>query len=41
MNRNARRTLENCAAGNVELTTEDLAELRQAMMVNPVLGTRY
>jgi hypothetical protein len=41
MNRNARRTLENCAAGNIELTTEDLAELKQAMTVNPVRGTRY
>ncbi|KAI0278343.1 aldo/keto reductase [Russula aff. rugulosa BPL654] len=38
---NARRTLENCAAGDVELTTEDLEELRQAMTVNPVHGTRY
>ena len=41
INRNARRTLENCAAGNFELTTEDLAELSQAMTVNPVRGTRY
>jgi len=38
---NARRTLENCAAGNVELTTEDLAELSEAMTVNTVRGTRY
>ncbi|KAF8504312.1 aldo/keto reductase [Russula emetica] len=38
---NARRTLENCAAGNVELTTEDLVELRQAMTDNTVRGTRY
>ena len=41
INRNARRTLENCAAGNVELTTEDLAELREAMTANTVRGTRY
>jgi hypothetical protein len=41
VNRNARRTLENCEAGNVELTTEDLAELKHAMTVNTVRGTRY
>ncbi|KAH9994619.1 aldo/keto reductase [Russula vinacea] len=38
---NARRTVENCAAGNIELTTEDLAEIKHAMTVNTVRGTRY
>jgi len=38
---NFKRTLENCAAGNIELTAEDLAEIRNAMTVNTVRGTRY
>ncbi|KAH9991960.1 aldo/keto reductase [Russula compacta] len=38
---NVKRTLENCAAGDIELTAEDLAEIRHAMTVNSVRGTRY
>ncbi|KAI0288299.1 aldo/keto reductase [Russula brevipes] len=38
---NVKRTLENCAAGDVELTAEDLAGIRHAMTVNTVRGTRY
>jgi hypothetical protein len=41
VNRNARRTIENCAAGEIELTTEDLAEIKHAMTINTVHGTRY
>lgn len=40
-NSNARRTIENCAAGEVELTAEDIADIKQAMTVNTVRGTRY
>jgi len=38
---NARRTIENCAAGDIELTAGDLADIKQAMTVNTVQGTRY
>jgi len=37
----AKRTLENCAASNIELTAEDLAKISHAMAVNTVRGTRY
>jgi hypothetical protein len=39
--RNATRTLENCAAANLELTADDLAKINHAMAVNSVRGTRY
>jgi len=38
---NAQRTLENCAAANIELTAEDLAKISHAMTINTVRGTRY
>ncbi|KAI0300082.1 aldo/keto reductase [Multifurca ochricompacta] len=38
---NARRTVDNCAAGNIELTAEDLADIKHAMTINSVRGTRY
>ncbi|KAH9975253.1 aldo/keto reductase [Lactifluus volemus] len=38
---NAKRTIENCAAGDIELTAEELAEIKQAMAVNTVRGARY
>ncbi|KAI0247401.1 aldo/keto reductase [Lactifluus subvellereus] len=38
---NANRTIENCAAGEIELTAEDLAEINHAMTANTVRGTRY
>lgn len=40
-NSNARRTIENCAAGDIELTVEDLADIKQAMTANTIRGTRY
>lgn len=40
-NSNARRTIENCAAGDIEVTDDDLADIKQAMTVNTVRGTRY
>lgn len=38
---NPRRTIENCAAGDIELTAEDVADIKQAMTANSVRGTRY
>ena len=40
-NSNARRTIENCAAGDIDLTAEDVADIKQAMTANTVRGTRY
>jgi len=39
--RNAKRTLENLAAGEVELSTEDLAEIAQLLEKYPRKGARY
>ena len=39
--RNAKRTLENLSAGNVELLTEDLAEIAQLLEKFPRKGARY
>ncbi|KAI0260769.1 aldo/keto reductase [Gloeopeniophorella convolvens] len=38
---NAKRTIENCAAGTIELTEQDLADIKHAMAANTVRGTRY
>jgi len=38
---NAKRTLENLSAGNVELSTEDLAEIAQLLEKYPRKGARY
>ena len=39
--RNAKRTLENLSAGDVELSTEDLAEIAQLLEKYPRKGARY
>jgi len=39
--RNVKRTLENLSAGNVELLTEDLAEIAQLLEKYPRMGARY
>ena len=39
--RNAKRTLENLAAAEVELSTEDLAEIAQLLEKYPRKGSRY
>ena len=39
--RNAKRTLENLSAGDVELYSEDLAEIAQLMEKYPRKGARY
>ena len=39
--RNAKRTLENLAAGDVELSEEDLAEIAQLLEQYPRKGARY
>ena len=39
--RNVKRTLENLSAGEVELSTEDLAEIGQLMEKYPRKGARY
>ena len=39
--RNAKRTLENLSAGDVELSTEDLAEIAQLLEKFPRKGARY
>ncbi len=36
-----RRTIENCAAGNIELAPEDLADIKHVIAINSVRGTRY
>jgi pyridoxine 4-dehydrogenase len=38
---NAKRTLENLQAGDVELSAEDLAEIGQVLETNPIKGGRY
>jgi len=38
---NAKRTLENLSAGDVELSSEDLAEIAQLMEKYPRKGARY
>ena len=39
--RSAKRTLENLAGGDVELSTEDLAEIAQLLEKYPRKGARY
>ena len=39
--RNARRTLENRLAGEVELSAEDLAEIGEMLEKYPRKGARY
>ena len=39
--RNVKRTLENLGAGDVELSTEDLAEIGQLLEKYPRKGARY
>ena len=39
--RNARRTLENRMAGEVELSAEDLAEIGEMLEKYPRKGARY
>jgi diketogulonate reductase-like aldo/keto reductase len=39
--RNVKRTLENLSAGDVELSTEDLAEIAQLLEKYPRKGARY
>ena len=39
--RNAKRTLENLSAGDVELSTGDLAEIAQLLEKYPRKGARY
>jgi len=36
-----KRTLENCAGGDVELSTEDLAEINSVINSAEIKGTRY
>lgn len=39
--RNRKRTLENSASGEVELSSADIAAIKHALATNPVKGTRY
>jgi hypothetical protein len=39
--RNVKRTLENLSAGEVELSTEDLAEIGKLLEKYPVKGSRF
>jgi diketogulonate reductase-like aldo/keto reductase len=39
--RNVKRTLENLSAGDVELSTENLAEIAQLLEKYPRKGARY
>ena len=39
--RNAKHTLENLSAGDVELSSEDLAEIAQLLEKYPRKGARY
>lgn len=39
--RKSQRTLENLAAGDIELSAEDLKEIEEVLEKHPVNGTRY
>lgn len=39
--RNQKRTLENLAGGDVELSKEELEEIDEVLKKNPVMGHRY
>lgn len=39
--RNAKRTLENLAAGDVELSSEEMVEIAQLLEKYPRKGSRY
>ena len=39
--RNSKRTLENLAGGDVELSSEDLAEIDKVLETHTVKGGRY
>jgi pyridoxine 4-dehydrogenase len=37
----AKRTLENCAGGDIKLSTEDIAEINSVVSAVDVKGDRY